>query len=175
MSHAEVAARGVFHAYRVQCDEMAKWCRVPNWQAEAGIEQARAEAEKLRQVGLLPMARSDVQGAPADLRHAYSAATRLQRHLAGLRCVEAIRLYAASHYEAPQRADEAAGRTVPVNPFTGTYDARLPLAWDDITEVPLPVNPFTGKPFPVRRESNAIVLDLDGHFFNRRWWIRLAE
>jgi hypothetical protein len=132
MSHAEVAVRGVFHAYQAQCHQMAKWCRVPYWQAEAGIEQARAEAEELGQVGLLPLAQGDAQGTPADLRHGYSAATRLQRHLAGLRCVEAIRLYAAEHYEAPKRADETAGRPAPVNPFTGTYDARLPLAWDEV-------------------------------------------
>jgi hypothetical protein len=43
--------------------------------------------------------------------------------LAGLRCVEALRLYAAAH------------------------EGKPPAKWSDITAVPLPINPVTGKGF----------------------------
>ena len=66
-------------------------------------------------------------------------------------------------------------KDLPINPFTGAYEARLPSRWQDITDTPIPVNPFTGKPFPFRRECNAVVLDLEGKAGQLRWWVRLRE
>ena len=54
---------------------------------------------------------------------AKEAETRLQWVMAGLRILEAMRLYAADH--------------------GGRWPDRL----SDITEVPVPVNPYDGKPF----------------------------
>ena len=55
--------------------------------------------------------------------------------MATLQCIEAIRLYMASH------------------------DGRLPGSLDEITEVPIPLNPMTGKPFPYRLEGDKAILD----------------
>jgi hypothetical protein len=51
------------------------------------------------------------------------AQARTERKIAALRCVEAIRLYAAKH------------------------DGKLPAALEDIKEVPIPIDPILGKPF----------------------------
>ena len=61
---------------------------------------------------------------------------RLDRRVAALRVVEAIRLYAASH------------------------DGKLPEELIQITEVPVPEDPATGKPFEYCRDGAASVLTL---------------
>jgi hypothetical protein len=55
---------------------------------------------------------------------------RLERHLAALRVVEALRLYAAAH------------------------GGRLPDKLSDVTEVPVPDDPGTGRPFEYSREGD---------------------
>ena len=60
----------------------------------------------------------------------------LDRRVAALRVVEAIRLYAASH------------------------DGKLPEDLNQVTEVPVPDDPATGKPFEYRRDGAAAVLAL---------------
>jgi len=76
------------------------------------------------------------------------AVTRLERRFAALRCVEAIRLYAAAH------------------------DGRLPEFLDEVTEVPIP-----GKPFPYRLEGDTAVLEAAGPDTShpRRYRLTLAE
>jgi uncharacterized protein (UPF0335 family) len=59
--------------------------------------------------------------------------TRLEQRLALLRCVEALRLYAADH------------------------DGRLPVMLADVS-VPLPVDPVTGRPFSYKLEDKIGVL-----------------
>jgi hypothetical protein len=56
----------------------------------------------------------------------FAARTRIDRKFAALRCVEAVRLYAAAH------------------------GGRLPAKLADIKEVPVPDDPMTGKPFQYR-------------------------
>jgi hypothetical protein len=60
----------------------------------------------------------------------------LERDIAALRVIEAVRMYAASH----------AGRP--------------PKALSDIDRVPVPLNPATGKPFEYRLEGRTAILDL---------------
>ena len=60
---------------------------------------------------------------------------RLQRRIDLLRCVEAVRLYAASH--------------------KGT----LPAALDGIREVPIPDDPVTGKAFRYTNEGGLAILE----------------
>jgi hypothetical protein len=60
----------------------------------------------------------------------------LDRRVAALRVVEAIRLYAASH------------------------DSKLPDNLNQVSEVPVPEDPATGKPFEYRRDGAAAVLAL---------------
>ena len=153
MSPAETAVRAIFEEHRNQCDELTKLHRVPYWQAKPGIERIVDQTRRLLgETGLPQEAGRLTLGLPAyGLHHYQPSATRTRRYVAGLRVVEAIRLYAAEH------------------------DGKLPQRLEDITEVPVPVNPMTGKLFKYRAEERYVILDLDGCFFNRQWWIRLAD
>ena len=61
--------------------------------------------------------------------HGLGAEARLDRRVAALRVVEAIRMYAAAH------------------------GGELPDSLDRITEVPVPLDPVTGKPFGYHLEG----------------------
>ena len=102
-------------------DEMIKWVGVPYPLAHAGLDKAdhilRREivssgSPSFSLAGLL---------IPATIK-VMETSNRLDRRIAALRAVEAIRLYAAIH-------------------------GRLPTALSEITEVPVPVNPATGAAF----------------------------
>jgi hypothetical protein len=109
--------------YRRLQDDLYKWTTVPYWQGVRGLHQAE------RQIAL---ARGSEEGLPfasmllPAIAKVYFAQVRTDRRIAALRCVEAIRLYAAAH------------------------DGRLPERLSDITEVPLPIDPLTGKEFEYR-------------------------
>ena len=68
------------------------------------------------------------------LGSAQLAEVRVDRKVAALRVVEALRLHAAGH------------------------DGRLPDSLDLIKSVPVPGDPMTGKPFEYRREGESAVL-----------------
>jgi hypothetical protein len=99
-------------------DDIVKWLGLPPWQAGPGLERVEKEVKAAGKagnviVGLLM---------PAFLK-VYGARVRLDRHVAGLRGAEALRLYAAAH------------------------GGKAPAKWADLTDVPLPVDPVTGKGF----------------------------
>jgi hypothetical protein len=82
-----------------------------------------------------------------------SAQVRLERDVASLRVVEALRMYAADH------------------------DGKLPKTLDEITAVPIPPNPATGNSFEYRLDGTTAVLELppsDGLNFSRRFEIQIA-
>jgi hypothetical protein len=64
------------------------------------------------------------------------AEVRLDREVASLRVIEALRMYAAAH------------------------DGKLPDRLEEINEVPVPNNPATGKPFVYRLENATAILKL---------------
>jgi len=150
MSPAEVAVRAVLEYQQTQCDDLGRWCHVPYWQAKAGIERTVDETRRLLDEAGLPK-ELDRFVPGSILRHVHKVTARSRQGPAGLRCVEAMRLYAATH------------------------DGNLPRRLEDITEVPIPVNPMTGRPFPYRTEERYVILDLDGDVFSRQWWIRVAD
>ena len=115
-------------------DGMFKWFHVPYWQAREGVRAAQKEVEDSGKTDAIGLA-SLVLPAIANCQ---VAATRPERRIAALRCLEAIRFYAATH------------------------GGKLPASLDDVTEVPLPVNPFTGKPFEYRLEGKTAVLEATG-------------
>lgn len=88
------------------------------------------------------------------IQAARAAEVRLEREMAVLRVIEALRTYAASH------------------------DGKLPQGLEDIQEVPVPMNPATGKPFFYRLEGQTAILELpssDGiPGSQRRFEIQLA-
>lgn len=135
MPQVRVLLIHALEGYEELRDELFKWSHVPYWQSLEGIEQAQArlaaEGQKLEN---LPIASLLL---PA-LGKARSAVAKTQRNLDALRCIEAIRLYAAGH------------------------DGNLPERLGDVTEVPIPTNPATGKPFPYRLEGTTAILDAGG-------------
>jgi hypothetical protein len=68
------------------------------------------------------------------MHKAVVAPNRLERRIAALRAIEAVRLYAAAH------------------------DGRLPDKLADVKEVPVPQDPGTGRPFQYRRANQTATL-----------------
>jgi hypothetical protein len=89
------------------------------------------------------------------MQAARSADIRLQRELASLRVIEALRMYAASH------------------------EGKLPPSLNDIKQVPVPLNPATGKEFLYHLDGATGILELppsDGiSGSNRRFEIQIAN
>jgi len=115
-------------------DDLLKWTALPYAQALPAINETLRRLEREwadhRRAGggslaylLLPAA-GKVHTAPA----------LLQREIDALRCVEALRLYAAAH------------------------DGKLPAELKDITEVPIPADPMTGKAFEYRLAGDTATL-----------------
>ncbi len=120
MSQAQLIVVGTAVGYSHYRDEVYKWQSIPFGQGDAG----RAGAEKLmqaeaRQKEVMPLASLLL---PAFTR-VQQTNVRLDRSIAALRIVEALRCYAANH------------------------DGKLPERMDDVVELPIPLNPQTGKPF----------------------------
>ncbi|MBP7050057.1 MAG: hypothetical protein KBE65_03495 [Phycisphaerae bacterium] len=118
-------------------DMMLKWCHVPYWQAAGGLKAD----EKVWQEGMGRI-QSDwdvialvfANNMPY-FRWTLFAGTCRERDIAMLRCVEAIRLYAAGHKDA------------------------LPKSLDDIVEVPIPLDPLYGRPFSYRVADGKGILE----------------
>jgi hypothetical protein len=104
--------------YEERRDEVMKVMILPTWQAEELISRIKPAKEE----GLLDFL------VPA-FQKVRKAQGRLEQRIALLRCVEALRLYAAAH------------------------DGKLP---DKLSEcpVPLPDDPFTGKPFRYKLDGS---------------------
>jgi hypothetical protein len=139
MPHMQVALLHAMMEHDRLLDEMLKWQNFPDTSARQGIRQAERALRQARgkslslapDVPALPLAFVSL---PPYFRPFYARA-RLDRQLAALRCVEAIRLYAAAH------------------------GGRLPPTLDAIQEVPVPNDPFLGKPFVYRLDKGAATLE----------------
>jgi hypothetical protein len=123
MPQFQVVALYTAREFRRAWQDWTVWFRVPHGWLEPGnraaLTRLRRADDRLARI-FLP----GVQGGivPA-LEKVFQAIDRTDRRFAAVRCVEALRLYAAGH------------------------DGRLPAALKDITEVPVPPDPVTGKPF----------------------------
>jgi hypothetical protein len=140
MPVGQVVAIQTARVTRYAYEEMLKWSLLPY---EQSLARTRESEEKLRREkilerdldfsqGSLPLAQLLLPALGA-VRHAEA---RLERDLAGLQAVEAIRWHAAAN----------AG--------------RLPAKWEDVSVVPVPLNPVTGRAFPYRVENSVAILDL---------------
>jgi hypothetical protein len=109
-------------------DEMIKWQTFPYWEAQKGLEEAE-RMTKLAKVKASQLVLNDSPAIPLAplvlpaIQKVMMARTRLDRRLAALRCVEAVRLYGAAH------------------------GATLPATLSAIKQVPVPIDPGTGKEF----------------------------
>jgi hypothetical protein len=128
-------------AYDRLYDEMIKWVGVTYPLAHAGLDKA----DKLlrREVVASGSPHMSLAGLliPATMK-VMEASNRVDRRIAALRTVEAIRLYAATHGRLPSSLSEITQVPVPVNPTTGaafTYN-------NDGTTATLSVAPESGRP-----------------------------
>lgn len=112
-------------------DEMAKWYGLPYPQMRAGVAKARKDfvAAKKETIAGTILAGLFM---PATAK-VFDAGYRLDRRIAALRCVEAIRLHAAEH-------------------------GNLPASLDDIKEVPVPADPMTGRSFQYQLNGTTAIL-----------------
>ncbi len=125
-----------FRQYRILRDMRFRWSYVPYWQAREGFERAdKYEAQhSFRRYDLDAIFNPFLKMLPSIERITFLNG-RLQRHIAMLRCIEAIRIYAAEH------------------------DDRLPKSLADITTVPIPIDPVRGQPFVYEVTGRNIVLE----------------
>jgi hypothetical protein len=122
MPHFQVGLLVALQQYDQWLDELMKWQSLPYWQSQPEMAKADKRMKELRDdknSPALPIARLFL---PAVTK-VFAARTRNDRRIAALRCVEAVRLYAAAH------------------------DGKLPAKLEEITDAPAPLDPVTGKPF----------------------------
>jgi hypothetical protein len=110
-------------------DDLFKASYLP---ARDAIPQLAAAENRLAAAKSGPLALFD-STVPA-LRSVMASSLRTDRHIAALRVIEALRLYAAAH------------------------DGQLPESLDQIKEVPVPEDPATGEPFIYRAADSAAIL-----------------
>jgi len=131
MSEDEVLARTLVGRYRDMRDDYFKLGYLSWRDSRYQIKQAE---QRLKSVASGPLAiLAEIQ---PNIMNNLDAQMRLDRKIAALRVVEAIRIYAASH------------------------DGKLPGALNEATEVPVPRDPATGMPLAYRRDGAAAVLTL---------------
>ena len=116
--------------YERTIQDMTKWYSLPYAQARGGI--AKTEAAFVASKGTLTTPFRAIMPA---LGRAMMNMTKLDRRIAALRVIEAIRAYAAGH------------------------DGQLPATLYAITEVPIPIDPITGKPFKYTSMETGFTLE----------------
>jgi hypothetical protein len=123
MPHVQVAVMDSMLQYDRLYEEALKWQTFPYAESLPHLRQ-REEREKAEMKATEGVPVLNLAGLllPA-IRKVYAARARIDRKYATLRCVEAVRLYAAAH------------------------GGKLPPTLGDVKEVPVPDNPMTGKPF----------------------------
>ncbi len=104
--------------FEVSRDEAMKLMNLPTWQVVGELERLTKENPKL----MASPSEELFGGLVPALYKVRQAQGRLEQRIGLLRCVEALRLYAAAH------------------------DGKLPEKLSDVP-VPLPPDPFTGQPF----------------------------
>ncbi len=151
MPHGQVLVLSMMGQYEQWRDEIFKWFNLPYAQAREGMAKTLDEFER--------WASGPGRGNPAvvllpALGRAAFAQARLERKIAALRCVEAVRLHAAAHAGQP------------------------PAELGQIDLVPVPADPVTGKPFGYHIDGKSFVLESTEGLGSRdqlRWVVELRE
>jgi hypothetical protein len=117
--------------YRRLSDDALKWVNVPYAQARARLRKLDHQIKETEKEH--PGASPFLAFVP-HIQRVYEVTLRLERRVAALRCVEALRLYAAAH------------------------GGKLPAKLSDISEVPVPDDPVTGKGFIYQVDGDRVTL-----------------
>jgi hypothetical protein len=110
-------------------DDLFKWVNIPFPEGYPQMKRVEQRARKMA-VSSVPF----IGELLPSTSKVYLATVRLDRRIAALRCIEALRLYAAAH------------------------EGKLPASLADVTAVPIPHDPVTGKPFEYRRTDEGATL-----------------
>ncbi len=121
--------------YRRVMDMHFKWCNLPYWQAKEGFERARQALDEYRGGSKLDVIANMLMYTMPAIDRVCFLRARFDRDLDMLRCVEAIRIYAAEH------------------------DGKLPRSLDDISTVPVPMDPIYGRAFHYEVDGKTCVLE----------------
>jgi hypothetical protein len=132
MSPAQVILLHVGQTYEMMSQSMFKWFHVPYWQSQDALSKEQQQFDNTaKNREILPLASMLL---PA-INAARFAIVRLDRELAAMRTVEALRFYAA------------------------TRDGKLPPRLEDITEVPVPLDPVMGRLFEYKLDGATATLE----------------
>jgi hypothetical protein len=123
MPHVQAAVLRAFIEYERATDELKKWQSFPYPEALSHLREVAARRKADLKKTDAPLASELANLLVPAIDKVVLARARIDRRFAALRCVEAVRLYAAAH------------------------GGRLPPALADVKEVPVPDDPVTGKPF----------------------------
>jgi hypothetical protein len=135
MPSFQVAALYSFRDYKEAVEEIAKWTYVPEgWKYPEYQTEQKRYVKAVNRIDELYCSRLFGVGIPLD-KLSLSAA-RVDRRLAALRCVEAMRQYAAKH------------------------EGKLPATLADMKDLPIPDDPLTGKPFEYAANGDKATLAL---------------
>jgi hypothetical protein len=128
-------ARSTDYAY----DEVFKWAYLPFHESQQFMTDTEQRLIKAGYLGSAQVFNKSVFPVAGLLLPALNSASyapaRMQRSLAAMRTIEAIRMYAAAN------------------------DEKLPQQLTDITQVPLPRDTLTGMPLSYRIDGDAAVLE----------------
>jgi hypothetical protein len=116
-------------------DETLKWTNLPIWEAYRGMRQTE-DAFRRAETGF---ASNPLLSLMPALSRAYLQGAILDRRIAALQTVEALRHYAATH------------------------DGRLPASLADLApDTPAPADPTTGQPFAYKVDGHRVTIDSPG-------------
>src|SRR5262249_120816 len=134
MPPAQVVLLRAGAVIRSLADHHRKSFPLPSPQARAELGRGRERANKIKATEKDVFVQLFLLLVPATEK-VHEAHSRLERRLAGLRAVEAVRLHAAAN------------------------NGRPPKALSEITGVVVPDDPYTGKPFVYAADANTFTLE----------------
>jgi hypothetical protein len=121
MPNEQVAVLLALQQYDRKFDELLKWRSLSFWESyPAAVKAEERQAKQNDKDGPIAALANEFNPSASKI---LAAQARIDRRIAALRCVEAVRLYAAAH------------------------DGKLPSSLEAIKDAPTPSDPVTGKPF----------------------------
>ncbi len=134
MPHVQVAVLRALIEYDGVIDDMLRWQAFPYPECLPHFRAFAARRKAELKKSDLPLARQLAYLVVPVIDKVVLARARTDRRFAALRCVEAVRLYAAAH------------------------GGKLPATLADVKEVPVPDDPITGKPFEYKVSGDRATL-----------------